>query len=99
MSDFNVNPNVGGPSGSYPNSPPADTADCDIGVIPEADLLALVNTAAKVEVDGQVTEQRSLADIIALDKHLSSRRAACSGSGGWGAVGKSKVVPPSATGC
>lgn len=72
---------------------------CDIGVLPEADLIALASTVQSITVDGQTTVNRSVADIIALDKHLANRHARCStGGDGWGMVKKSKVVPPSAIG-
>ena len=39
------------------------------------ELAALAKTPKKVEVDGQVVEQHSLQDQIALDKYLASKRS------------------------
>lgn len=80
--------------------PPEPNPDaCDTGVITREDLLLLAGTASSITVDGQTTVNRPISDLIALDKHLANRRAACaSGGNAWGMVGKSKVVPPSAIG-
>jgi hypothetical protein len=91
------------PIGAFPDGVAEEdstTTPCDAGVIPAADLIALAGLASSVTVDGQQTVMRPIQDVIALDKHLATRRAACAAKGnGWGSVGKSKVVPPSATGC
>lgn len=73
---------------------------CDeTGVIPTETLLNEANKLQSVTTDGQTTTRRSIPDLIELDKHLAARRSACANNGnGWGMVGKSRVVPPSAVG-
>lgn len=83
---------VGGPVGSYPASPPS--GDCDLSHLEDA-----ITAPQAVTVDNQNVTERSLADIIAMDKYIQMRKSLCGyGGEGWGRVGKSKVVPPSTTG-
>jgi hypothetical protein len=94
---------VAGPSGAYPvgAAPEVIPGSCEDedGLIPGDDLLEAAAMPQSVTVDGQQVVERSLADLIALQKQLKAQKGLCYHNGnGWGAVAKSKVVPPSATG-
>lgn len=103
MPDFNNNPHVGSPLGAYPavtSGTDTTSLDCQEECVLPCD--TLVNAAAddaQFTVDGQTVVSRPLADLVALDKHLKSRKSLCNSSGNaWGAVAKSRVVFPSAAG-
>lgn len=98
-----VTPNVGSPVGAFPVVASEDSGSgevCDENCVIECDtLINAADAPLSHSVDGQTTVNRPLSDMIALDNHLRNKRAVCQNSGnGWGAVAKSRVVFPSASG-
>jgi hypothetical protein len=67
-----------------------DQADLDAV---DAAILAAASGPLEVTVDGMTTKMRPAADLIALEKRVKSRAAACSGNLGWRLL---QVKPPGA---
>lgn len=93
--------NVGAPVNAFPLiGGTSGEGDCNEDCV--IDCETLVDAALEPQshtVDGQTTVNRGLQDLIALDKHLRSKRLLCNQNGnGWGGIAKSRVVTPSATG-
>lgn len=71
----------------------------DTDRLPVDGMISAATKAKEIETDKQRVVKHSLTELVALDKHLTSRRAACQvGGNAWGMVAKSRVVPPSAVG-
>lgn len=59
----------------------------------------LITAAKSITVDGMTVEEHSLYDVIAADKYLNARRAACANRGNaWGSLGRSRAIPPDSAG-
>jgi hypothetical protein len=72
---------------------------CENAPIDYDSFKSLITAAKSITVDGMIVEERSLTEVIAADKYLASRRAACANRGNaWGSLGRSRAVPPDATG-
>lgn len=62
-------------------------------------LLHLGTLPQSSTVDGRTVQERSIADLIALDNHLRARIAEAAPSGnGWGQIGIARAIPPGTTG-
>jgi hypothetical protein len=79
-----------------PITPVVDT-ECPNGV-QTSTLLESLNNPQSITVDGRSISEHSLADIIALDKHLAAKHGNCNGSGGWGAIGIRRASMPGGNG-
>jgi hypothetical protein len=58
-------------------------------------MLTLAGTASQITIDGQTTTERSVDELIKLDKYLRGRNAS---SNGWGSIGRGRAIPPSGNG-
>jgi hypothetical protein len=67
-----------------------DPADLDAL---DAALIARLSSPQEVSVDGMTTKMPTIPDLIALEKRVKSRAAACSGNLGWRLL---QVKPPGA---
>lgn len=62
--------------------------------VPSDQLLELALAPESMKSDNQEYKERSLKDLIELDRYLAAKKAACNGSPGWGQVRFAKVIPP-----
>lgn len=93
-------PNVGSPIGGFPDGPGGtpSTDPCDVG-IPAASLVDAAMAPLRMKNADQEVEERSAADLIALDKYLSVKKNNCvNGGNAFGGLKFGIIVPPSARG-
>lgn len=94
-------PQVGSPQNAFPDGPGGSDDGCgELNGVPNEDLLALALAPESMESDRQKYTERSLADLIELDKYLRGKKAACVNPAvaGWGGMRVSRVVPPDTVG-
>lgn len=92
-------PDAGHPVGSFPELSGDGDSACNDGGLTQEQLLELAAAPQTNTTDGQTIVERSAADLIALDKHIASKRAKCAtGGNAWGALGIARVVPPDSAG-
>lgn len=75
--------------------------DCtELDGVPNPELLAIAMSPESMKSDNQEYTERSLGDLIALDKYLRQRKAACNNpaAAGWGTIRIHRVVPPNTVG-
>lgn len=83
-------PQGGVPIGTFPDGPGSGN-----GIISDDTLIELAGTASSITVDGQTTTERSVNELVELDKYLRGRKAS---SNGWGCIGRARAIPPSGSG-
>lgn len=88
------------PIGAYPIvSGDESSSACNDGGLTQEQLLELAAAPQVNTTDGQSITERSAADLIALDKHIASKKAKCAtGGNAWGALGIARAVPPDSAG-
>lgn len=81
--------NAGFPPGSFPDGSVSEVE------LSDSFLIARASEASSYSTDNQSVSERSIDELIALDKYLRSRKNA---GNAWGRIGIAKVVPPDALG-
>jgi len=69
----------------------------EIEGLPNPDLLAIAMGPKSMTADGHSYEERSVDELIALDRYIRTKQVACKGSTGWGNIIMHRAVPPGTT--
>jgi hypothetical protein len=83
-------PQAGFPVGTFPDG--FGSGDSPIS---DEIIIAAATSAQSVTIDGQSYTERSIDDLIKASNYIKSRQLK---GNGWGAIGRAKAIPPSASG-
>ena len=73
---------------------------CVDSAVPYDTFLSLISQAQSITVDGMTVQERSLKDLIEVDKYLRQRSQACGTNrgNGWNMLSRSRGIPPDSGG-
>lgn len=72
-------------------------ADAIVSGLDSEVIAAAATQSQSITIGSQTVTRRSASDLIALDNHLASKRAAANGGGGWDSVRIALGVAPAST--
>lgn len=82
-------PQAGVPLGTFPDGPPGSD-----NPISDEVMIGAATSVQSVTVDGQMFTERSISELIELDKYLKGRKV----TNAWGSIGRARAIQPGGNG-